>query len=114
MRVAVVQVRPGVEDRDDRFAGVVLSAVAHLLQARAMAERTQIVGSDPAVAAQLLWSLRQSFGFGHAAAIIRFSSQTEMRPRRREDAKEDAKRRTMPLMFIFASVFAPSRLRGRI
>ena len=59
MGVAGVEVRPGVEDADHRPADPILGRIAHLHHARAMAEAAQIVGGEPARAAQL-------FGlFGH-------------------------------------------------
>ena len=43
VHVAVVEVRPGVEDRDDRLAHVVGRAVTHLHDARAVAEGAEVV-----------------------------------------------------------------------
>ena len=53
VRVAGIDVAPGVEDRDHRLAGVVRARVAHLRGARTVAERAQVVHAVPAVAAQL-------------------------------------------------------------
>ena len=50
MRMAVVDVRPGIDDRDHRLARVVGAVVAHLRRARAMAERAQVLDAEPAVA----------------------------------------------------------------
>jgi hypothetical protein len=50
--VAGVDVGPGVEDADHRAAGPVLGGIAHLHQARAVAEGAQVVGREPAGAAQ--------------------------------------------------------------
>ena len=62
MHVAGLRVRPGVEDRDDRAALPLLRRVAHLHRARAMAEGAQIVGREPARAAELVGGL---FLVGH-------------------------------------------------
>src|SRR3981081_2421473 len=53
VHVAGLSVRPGVEDGDDRPADPILRRVAHLHGARAMAEGAQIVGREPARAAEL-------------------------------------------------------------
>ena len=53
MGVALIDLAPGVDDRDHRLAGVVLAAVAHLQGARAVTEGAQILGTVPAMAAQL-------------------------------------------------------------
>ena len=53
MLVARVHLAPGIEDGDDRLAGIILGGEAHLLGARAMAERAQIGGAVPARTAQL-------------------------------------------------------------
>src|SRR5204863_4427528 len=54
VRVARVGVAPRVQDRDDRPAGDVLGAEAGLLRARAVAERSQIVRTEPAIASKVL------------------------------------------------------------
>ena len=54
MAVAGVDVAPGIEDADHRLAGPIVAVVAELLEPRAMAEGAQIVGAEPAVAAQSL------------------------------------------------------------
>src|SRR5207247_10639883 len=54
VRVARVVVAPRVQDRDDRPAGDVLGAEAGLLRARAVAERSQIVRTEPAIASKVL------------------------------------------------------------
>ena len=51
--VARADVAPGVDDGDDRLAGVVGAVVAHLRDARSVTERTQIGCAEPAVAAEL-------------------------------------------------------------
>ena len=51
MAVAGIDVAPGVNDRDDRFARIVRAVIAHLRGARTMAERAKIVDAVPAVAA---------------------------------------------------------------
>ncbi len=53
-RVAAGDVAPGVEDRDHRTARELLERVAHLLDPRAMAERPQRVGPEPAMTPKLL------------------------------------------------------------
>ena len=50
--VAVVDVRPGIDDRNDRLARVVGAVVAHLRGARAMAEGAQVLDAEPSVRAQ--------------------------------------------------------------
>ncbi len=57
VRVAGVDVAPGVDDRDHRLAGVVAAVIAHLRGARAVAERAHVLHAVPAVAAQLLGRL---------------------------------------------------------
>ena len=52
MHVAGLRVRPGVEDRDHRAVLPLLRRIAHLHGARAVAEGPQIVGREPARAAQ--------------------------------------------------------------
>ena len=52
VHVAGLRVRPGVEDRDHGAALPLLRRVAHLHGARTMAEGAQIVGGEPARAAQ--------------------------------------------------------------
>src|SRR6185437_16656257 len=54
MRLAGIQIAPGVEDADDRLAGPILLVIAHLLHARAMAKRTEIIRPQPSQAAELL------------------------------------------------------------
>src|SRR5262249_26300959 len=50
--VAGVDVTPRVDDTDDRLAAPILRIVAELAQPRAMAERTQVVDAEPAMAAE--------------------------------------------------------------
>ena len=57
--------RPGVDDRDHRLAGIVLAAVAHLLDARPVPEGTQIIHAEPTVRAQLFRLLP-----GHFSATL--------------------------------------------
>src|ERR1017187_6773597 len=62
MHVAGLRIRPGVENGDDRTAAPFLRRVAHLHRARAMAEGPEIVGREPARAAErfrtfLFWHL---------------------------------------------------------
>ena len=54
MRVTGIDVAPGIDDRDHRLAGEILARVTHLQRARTMAERAQILGAEPAMAAQLV------------------------------------------------------------
>ena len=53
VRVTGIDIAPGVDDGDQRLAGVVLAGKAHLQRARAVAEGAQILGAVPAVAAEL-------------------------------------------------------------
>ena len=57
VRVAGVDVAPGVDDADHRLAAPVLGVVADLAQARAVAERAQVLHPEPAVRAQVLGAL---------------------------------------------------------
>ena len=52
MGVAGIQIRPGIEDADDRFSGKILRGIAHLFRPRAMAKGAQIIRSKPTVRAQ--------------------------------------------------------------
>ena len=54
VHVAGLRVRPGVEDCDDRRALPLLRCITHLHRPRAMAEGAQIVGGEPACAAELV------------------------------------------------------------
>ena len=56
MRVARVDLAPGVDDADHRPAGPVVAVVAELTQPRAMTERAQVADAEPAMAAQILRS----------------------------------------------------------
>src|SRR5260221_6282112 len=53
VRMTGIDVRPGVDDRDHRLAGIAGPVVAHLRGARAMPEGAQVLRAVPAVAAQL-------------------------------------------------------------
>src|SRR6201999_1067641 len=53
MHVAGLRIRPCVEDRDDGTILPLLRRIAHLHRARAMAEGAEIVGREPACAAEL-------------------------------------------------------------
>ena len=53
MRVAEIDVAPGVDDADHRLAAPVGRVEAALAQPRAMAEGAQVVDAEPAMAAQL-------------------------------------------------------------
>ncbi len=52
VRMALVGIAPRVDDGDDRFADPVGGRVAHLHHARAVAEGAEVVGCEPAGAAQ--------------------------------------------------------------
>ena len=70
MRVAGIDLAPGVDDADDRLAGPILGVIADLAQPRAVAERAHVVRPEPAMAAQIL----RTFTAGHScscAPIIR-------------------------------------------
>src|SRR5205085_12354989 len=54
---AGLHVRPGVEDGDDRAALPLFRRVAHLHGARTVAEGAEIVGREPARAAELIGGL---------------------------------------------------------
>ncbi len=56
MRVAGVEIAPGIDDADDRLAFPVGLVVAELAQPRAMTERTQIADTEPAMAAEVFRS----------------------------------------------------------
>ena len=58
MRMARVDVAPGVDDRDDRLALVVLARVAHLRGARMVAEAAHVGLAEPAMRAELSGCLR--------------------------------------------------------
>ena len=53
MRMAGVEIAPGIDDADDRLAFPVGLVVAELPQPRAVTERTQIADTEPAVAAEI-------------------------------------------------------------
>jgi len=57
VRVTRVDLAPGIDDPDDRFAGPVNGVVAELAQPRTVAERAQIVDAEPAMAAQMFGML---------------------------------------------------------
>src|SRR5262249_61038617 len=65
VRVARVRVAPRVQDRDHGLAGDVFGGEARLLGARAVAEGSEILASEPAVAAQRLRRL------SHASFSVR-------------------------------------------
>src|SRR5260370_41041585 len=67
MHVAGLRVRPRVEDRDHLTALPFLRRVTHLRGARAMAKGAEIVGREPARAAELVGTL---FPVGH---VVLFS-----------------------------------------
>ena len=57
MHVAGIDLAPGIDDADDRLAAPILGVIADLTQPRAVAERTQVIDAEPAVAAQVLRTL---------------------------------------------------------
>src|SRR5262249_59683671 len=65
MRMAGVDVAPGVDDRDHRLARVVAPVVAHLRAARAVIEGLAVGGAVPAVAAEGFWAFPW-----HAGAVL--------------------------------------------
>ena len=52
MRVAEIDVAPGVDDPDDRLAAEIGRVEAALAQTRAVTEGAQVVDAEPAMAAQ--------------------------------------------------------------
>ena len=54
VRVALIEIGPGIDDSDDWPTNIVGTGIAHLAHARAMAKGTKIVRQEPARAAQLL------------------------------------------------------------
>ena len=80
MGVAGVEVGPGVEDADHRPACPIVRRIAHLHHARAMAEAPEIVGGEPARAAQLFGLL------GHPLSF-RDAGRAEGSPRRSSAAR---------------------------
>ena len=54
MRVAGIDLAPGIDDADHRLAGPIVGVVADLAQPRAMAERAHVVDTEPAMTAQTL------------------------------------------------------------
>src|SRR5437867_9966964 len=61
-----VDIAPGVDDRDDRFAEVIGARVAHLRGARMMAERAHVIDAKPAMRAELFGL----FALGHGWQLI--------------------------------------------
>jgi hypothetical protein len=53
MGVAGLDIGPGIDDRDHRLAGIIRRRIAYLLDARAMAEGTQILRAEPAMGTEL-------------------------------------------------------------
>src|SRR5450759_3973373 len=60
-----IDVAPGIDDADHRFAGPIGGVIAALAQPRAVAERAQVVDTEPAVAAQVL----RTFTFCHTETV---------------------------------------------
>src|SRR3954447_23871778 len=53
MRMARIDLAPGIDDADHRLALPVIGVVADLAQPRAMAERTHVGNAEPAVATEV-------------------------------------------------------------
>ena len=51
MGVARVQLAPGIQDGDDRFADIIFVRIPHLLDPRPMSKGSQVVRSEPSVTA---------------------------------------------------------------
>src|SRR5262249_5851079 len=62
MRVAEIDVTPGIDDPDDRLAGPIGGIKTALAEPRAMSEGAQVADAEPAMAAQLL----RAFACGHS------------------------------------------------
>ena len=77
MRVAGVDVAPGVDDADHRLAAPVVGVVADLAQPRAMPERAQVLHAEPAMRAQVL---RASCDRRHASRICAGRRRRQRRP----------------------------------
>ena len=84
--VARVGVAPRVQDRDDRLAADVLGAEPGLLRARAMAERSQIVLAEPAIAARG----RPAAGVAGSCVRLRRRALRDRRQLRRAAARTSA------------------------
>ncbi|MEY9772781.1 hypothetical protein ABIA14_005122 [Sinorhizobium fredii] len=57
MRMARVDVAPGIDNRDHRLGGDFLLVVAHLVETGAMPEGAQVLGAEPAEAPKIFWTL---------------------------------------------------------
>ena len=73
VRVAGVDVAPRVDDADHGLAAPILGIVADLAQSRAMPERAQVLGPEPAMAAQVF---RRSFAKSCAQVLARSTAAT--------------------------------------
>ena len=62
MRVAEIDVAPGIDDADDGLADPIGGVIAALTKPRTVAERTQIAYAEPAMAAQFF----RTFTCGHS------------------------------------------------
>ena len=60
VRVALVGIAPGVDDGDHRLAHPVGRRIAHLHDAGPVAKAAEVVGGEPARAAQLGWRLHST------------------------------------------------------
>src|SRR3954466_8574597 len=76
MRMARIDLAPGVDDADHRLALPVIGVLADLAQPRAMAERTHVGNAKPAVAAEILGLLAGHCFLVFATATILGSFQS--------------------------------------
>src|SRR5277367_80427 len=75
MRMALGEVRPGVDDADEGLAGIISRRIAHLVHARALPERAKVVAREPTGGAQVFGSFPRHGGlvvsrFGSASMVI--------------------------------------------
>ena len=75
MRMALGEVGPGVDDADEGLAGIISRRIAHLVHARALPERAQVVAREPTGGAQVFGSFPRHGGLvvsrsGSASMVI--------------------------------------------
>ena len=104
MHVAGLRVRPGVEDRDDGPALPLLRRIAHLHRARAVAEGPEIVGREPAGAAELVGGL---FLVGHVGVIPELKTVCPTLARCRCDRLTVSRRGTNTLVHLLQAACPP-------
>ena len=90
MRMAGVDVAPGVDDGDDRLADVVGTRIAHLRGARMMSELAHVVGTEPAVRAELVGFLARC---AHFVLLIAAPRHARAARERRRGSRHDVRRR---------------------